>query len=625
MSPRNAPIVGMDVRSLVRPKACDIPETYRSLYEARCAALVDVAGGVPVTTAAKIHRVDPRTVVRDSEIAMELALDGLHVGFRACIPFKHRRTKPQAADLYIEVPRTKGPHAFNRLLSVCKKAKKLVDDYKGDLPDGKRKVRAFDRLFDQFKAAIRAEFGDKGYPFNVKDEGRRALLMYLKRLRLERAEAGAPETEDVEPNVTRFSQLFHLAPLDRIEFDAHKIDVDCEFTMVAPNGKFAKRRFQCITILAAICAVSRYLLGYVIVLGTYNRLHVLQLFNKVLSPWRPRQLIVPNMFYPEGAQLGLPINDQGIGPRGIVIAGDNALAHHAHICVDNLLDHHRGILNFGPAHVPEVRPIIEAFFRLLEQGALRKIAGGFQPETRTNGKVRTTFVRAEDHPFHYEAFEDLLDVIAAGYNCTPHTGLGGRTPASVMNTHLASGWNWYCSDTPVDAARIATVRFSAMVRGGDSSGGRLPFVQYYGAHYRSQKLMARRDLIGKRFPAEANVQDLRRLVLLNPSDGAPWSLLTALPPWDRTPHDLHLRQQIIRARNRKLLDLVGSRDAVESYHALTRDQAIRGDEPPDLHARIDECIKAAPPNPISHVTQLISSAPTVLPRRGLTSFANRKD
>ena len=619
MSHCNPTIVGMDVRSMVRPKAYDIPEKYRLFYEARCAALVDVAGGVPVTTAAKCHGVDPRTVGRDSEIAMELALDGLRVGFRACIPFKYRRAKLQPADLYIEAPRTKGPHAFNKLLSVCHKVKKLADDYKGDLPDGKRKVRTFDRLFDQIKAAIRAELGDKGYPFNVKDEGRRALLTYLKRLRLERLEAGAPEIEDHEPNVTRFNQLFHLAPLDRIEFDAHKIDVDCELTFEAPNGKFAKRRFQCITVLAAICAVSRYLLGYVLVLGTYNRLDVLRLFHKVLSPWRPRQLIVPNMYYPEGAQLGLPINDQGIGPRGIVIAGDNALAHHAEICVDNLLDHHRGILNFGPAHVPEVRPIVEAFFRLLEQGALRQIAGGFQPETHTNGKVRTSVVRAEDHPFHYEAFEDLLDVIAAGYNCTPHTGLGGRTPASVLNTHLASGWSWYSSDTPVDAARLTTVRFSAHIRG-DSSSGRLPFVQYYDAHYRSQKLMGRRDLVGKHFPAEANVQDLRQIVLLSPHDGAPWSLLTALPPWDRTPHDLHLRQQIIRARNRKLLDLVGSRDAVESYHTFTREQALQGGMPPDLHARVDALVKATPP-----VTNDIKPVPAVLPRRGFTSFANRKD
>ncbi|RDS83605.1 hypothetical protein DWU98_04535 [Dyella monticola] len=612
-------IVGVDVRNFVRPASSDIVVHHQAIYKARCAALIDVAGGRAITAAAKHHGVDPRTVGRDCEIAMELALDGLRVGFRACIPFRHRRPKLAPAEALIEAPITKGPYAFSQLLMRCVKLKKLVDDYKGALPGGNRKVRTFDRLFGQFKATVRAELSDKDYPFTVKDEGRRALLTYIKRVRLARLEAGAADVEDSQPNVVRFSQLFHLAPLDRIEFDAHKVDVDWHLNLEAPNGKFAKRHIECVTLLAAICAVSRYLLGYVLVLGSYNRLDVLRLFHRVLSPWHPRQLIVPDMQYPVGAQLGLPVNEHGEGPRGVAIAGDNALAHHADVCVENLVAHYRGILNFGPAHVPEVRPYVEALFRLLEQGALRQIAGGFQPETRTHGKTRTSFLSADDHPFHYEGLADLMDVIAAGYNVTPHSGLGGRTPASVLNTHLASGWSWYSSDALADASRLTTMRFFPRIRG-DGSTGRLPFVQYYDAHYRSQKLMGRRDLVGQRFPAEANLEDLRHVVLLNPEDGAPWSRLTALPPWDRTPHDLHLRQQIIRARNRGLLELVGSRDAIEAYHAFTREQAAQGKASPDLYARVDAQFK-----PSSLATNEASTRPVVLPRRGPTSFAHRKD
>ncbi|MFC4761754.1 hypothetical protein [Dyella koreensis] len=612
-------IVGVDARELVRPNTDDITEERRPAYLRRADAMTDVAGGTPVTVAARIHAVDPRTVARDCEIAMELAIDGLRIGFRACIPFKHRRTKPRPSDTYVEASPTKGPYALQRLLQGCEKARKLVEAYKGALPDGKRKIRAFDRLFDQFKAIIRATLGKNGYPFTAKDEGRRALLLHIKRTRLARLEAGATEVEDTEPNVTRFNQIFHLAPLDRIEFDAHKIDTDWVLALTDPQGKVVKRHIECITVLVAICAVSRYVLAHLFVLGAYNHLDVLRLFHKALSPWQRRTLIVPGMQYPEGAQLGLPISDQGVGPRGILIAGDNALAHHANHCVSNLLDHHRGILNFGPSHVPEVRPIVEAFFRLLEEGALRKLAGAFQPETRTRGKTRTSYLRAEDHPFHFEGMEDLMDVLAAGYNITPHSGLGSRTPASAMNTHLVSGWSWYSSDAASDASRLTTIRFAPTVRGGVSSG-RLPFVQYHGAHYRSPKLMGRRDMVGKCFFAEANLQDLRQIVLLNPEDGAPWSRLTALPPWDRTPHDLHLRQQIIRARNRGLLDLVGSRDAIESYHAFTREQALQGKAAPDLYARVDASFQPAP-NP----TPGTGTTPVVFPRRGRTTFAHRKD
>ena len=613
------PIVGIDLRELVRPSTDDIPEERRPDYLRRSGAVIDVAGGTPVTVAARLHGVDPRTVTRDCEIAMELAIDGLRIGFRACIPFKHRRAKPRPADMYVEAPPTKGPYAFQRLLQGCEKARKIIEAYKGALPDGKRKARAFDRLFDQFKAIIRATLGKEGYPFTAKDEGRRALLLHIKRIRQARQEAGAAETEDTEPNVTRFNQIFHLAPLDRIEFDAHKIDIDWVLNLTDPQGRLVQRHIECITVLVAICVVSRYVLAHLLVLGAYNHLDVLRLFHKALSPWQRRTLIVPGMQYPEGAQLGLPINEQGAGPRGILIAGDNALAHHAHHCVSNLLDHHRGFLNFGPSHVPEVRPIVEAFFRLLEEGALRKLAGAFQPESRTRGKTRTSYVRAEDHPFHYEGMEDLMDVLMAGYNITPHSGLGGRTPASAVNTHLASGWSWYSSDAASDASRLTTIRFAPTIRGG-ASGGRPPFVQYYGVHYRSSKLMGRRDMVGKRLFAEANLQDLRQIVLLSPDDGAPWSRLTARSPWDRTPHDLHLRQQIIRARNRGLLDLKGSSDAVESYHAFTHELALQDKAAPDLYARVDAHFQPTPSPALA-----ASTPPVVLPRRGRTTFAHRKD
>lgn len=619
MSRRTPPIVGMDIRTLVRPDARDIPEQHRASYSARCQALIDVAGGLAVAVAAKTHGVDPRTVARDSETATEPASDGSLIGFRACVPYRNRRTGSCSSDDYVEAPHKKAPHAFTRLLRSYPRARDLADKYVGALPTGNRKVRSFDRLFDHFRAAVREQHGTSGYPFDVADEGRRALLNYLKRLRRERLEAGASEVESVEPNITRFSQIFHLAPMDRVEFDAHKVDVDWEVTLTANNGKTARRRFQSITVLAAICAASRYLLAYVLVLGAYNRLDVLRLFHKVLSPWRPRQLLVPNMGYVEGATLGLPVNDRGVGPRGVVIAGDNALAHHAHICVDNLLAHHRGVLNFGPAHVPEIRPIVESFFRILEQGALRDLAGGFQPKTRSDGKVRTSFVRAEDHPFHHEAFEDLLDVIASGYNCTPHSGLGGRTPASVLGTHLASDWSWYCAGAPEDAAQLTTVRFTAHIRGGFKSG-KAPFVEYCGAIYRSLKLSGRPDQAGKDFPAAVNLLDLRHVILLNPYDGAPWTRLRALPPWDRTPHDQHLRQQIIRAKTRGVLSLAGSRDAIEAFHAFTREQALAGHSPPDLHARVDAVMRAVS----TEAGETRNPAPT-FPRGERTSFANTKD
>ena len=131
--------------------------------------------------------------------------------------------------------------------------------------------------------------------------------------------------------------------------------------------------------------------------------------------------------------------------------------------------------------------------------------------------------------------------------------------------------------------------------------------------------MGRWDLLGRRFRSEVNIEDLRYLVLLDSDTGCPWSRLTALPPWDRSVHDLHLREQIIRARNRGLLEINGAQDAIEAYHAFTREHALSGATPPDLFARISS------QSPRQNAPTSGRPPQVVRPRSGFTSFSNSKD
>jgi hypothetical protein len=212
-----------------------------------------------------------------------------------------------------------------------------------------------------------------------------------------------------------------------------------------------------------------------------------------------------------------------------------------------------------------------------------------------------------------------MDVVAAGYNVTPHSGLNNRTPASVLDTHLASGWSWWSTEAARDASRLTTMRFTAHVRGARGSG-RYPYVQFHEARYRSQRLMGQRDYVGRSFIAEADVEDLRQIVLLDPKDGTPWSRLTALPPWNRSVHDLHLRQQINRACKRGLLQIAGGEDAVAAYHEFTRAEALSQSVISDAGVRLE--VQATRRLP-SHVPSLPRQS--IPPRAGRVSFVNRKD
>lgn len=618
MTMANDTLVGIDIRTWSDPQVDMLPKGKRANFRKRRDALIAVTGGSSFRAAGRAHEVDPRVVQKDAQQAVLLHPDGKPWGFRACIPYKIRQSR-LAENTNPKPPTNKRPHALLQLLASSKEISMYVDGYSGSLPTGKAACRSFDKHVKGFHALVRRIHGDNVYPFDVPDHGRRALLHHHRKIRQQRLEAGAADVDMREPEIRRFNQLFQIGVLDRVEFDAHKTDVDWQMLVPGPNGQTIPRHIKSITLYAMVCSVSRYLISYVLIFGEPNKVDVLRLFSRSLRRWKRRSLIVPKMEYPDGAILGLPEGRSLGTARAIVTAGDNALAHHAELTRGNLLNYQRGIIHFGPAHVPETRPIIEAFFRRLEHGALRQIAGAFQPADKSDPKVATSYLRAEDHPLHWEALYDLIDVIAAGYNVTQHSGLGDRTPAEVLQEGLRSAWAFSVSDPEKDADRLTTIRFKAKIRG-NKGDGRHPFIEYKGARYRSQRLMGQWGRIGQYFQAEANIEDLRHVVLLDPKEGIPWSRLAALSPWNRSPHDLNLRQQVIRARSRKLLVITGAEDAVAAYHEFVRGQVRSTRGPADALARLESRPRVQEPGPA--MSTKVSRPP---PRSGRTSFANRKD
>lgn len=615
-------ITDADIRTWPNPDPKTLPEDRRDAYVARRSALMAVVGGMTIRAAAKAYCVSRSTLSSCVEKALLPGPDGHPLGFRACIPYRHRQPKPEVAGL-VEPPAAKGPGAFSRLVAATEGLAATIDGYSGPLPTGKRKCRRFDRFFRTVLNAVREAHGKAGYPFDVPDHGRRALREYVKRTRLQRKEAARPEVDQDAPLSSNLRGLFQDGPLDRIEYDAHTVDVELQLSIDTPDGSPVLRPIQQITLLVAICAVTRYVLGYVLRFGAYNQLDVLRLFHRVLQPWLPRELIVPNMQYGPGAVIGVQALTGHQAARGLLLAGDNAFAHLAHAVVGNLRSHHRGVLNYGKAHIAEARGIIEAFFRRLEEGALREIAGAFQPGSMVEeGRTKTNYLRPEDHPIHAEAFFDLIDVIVAGHNITPHSGLQLRTPAERLRTHIhGGGWIFEAADTDADAARLTTVRIHPTVRGNQKTG-KLPYIEWGHAKYRSPKLEGAWSRVGKRHAAEVNLEDVRTMVLLDTDGSGPWSKLHALPPWDASPHDLLLRKSIMSARSRGLLEIEGSSDAVAAYHEMVRTKAWRDGAGVDQLAQLNRTRGSTTPSAKTSRLQPVAFAP----REGRFSFgAGRKE
>lgn len=610
-----------DIRRYENPNPESLPKARRADYIKRRDAQLAVLNGASVRSAAKEFNV-ARQTLRDIGIKFIMpGPDGRPLGFRACIPWGSRR-EASARGTDSSPPASKAPGAFTKVIMATPGSQDLIDSYSAPLPSGKSRNAKFDALHKKLTSAIRKQHGSNVYPFDTPDHGRRALLEYIKRQRRQRKAAHASEVGESKPDVRRLSQIFQLRPLDRIEYDGHTIDVDWRMSIPTPDGGMVIRTIRQVTLLAAICAVSRYVLGYVLKFGAYSQLDILQLFHDILLPWQPRQLVVPSMVYAPGAVLGLPAACDGRALRGSLLAKDNAYAHHAEAAKGNLLLHHRGVLNFGPAHVPEVRPIIEAFFRRIEQGALRGVAGAFHPATSmTADRVAATPFSSEEHPIHWEAFRDLMDVAASGHNVTPHSGINERLPVDAVRAHVASGaWTFETAEPQTDARQLLTLRIHPTVRGSKLAGGKLPYIEWNGAIYRSPVLDAARERVGKKQIADVYLGDVRHMMLLSP-DGTVWSKLLALPPWDRTPHTLDQRKKINAVRNRGLIRIAGAEDALAAYHEFVHDQALAGHGSVELYAQSaislgQRCVQQS---------ESPRAKRNVTPRSGAFSFDGRKD
>lgn len=612
-------ITEVDIRSWPNPDPSTLPATKREGYLKRRAALIAVIGGMSVRAAAKAYGVG-RDALMDSALkAVSAGPDSQPLGFRACVPFAYRKQHTWSK-VSTSPPARKGPGALTRLISATEGLTTLVEAYSGPLPDGKRKCRRFDRFFRTFITLVRKAHGGTGYPYDVPDQGRRALRDHIKRLRLARKAAARPEVEESQVPSRGLKRLFQDGPLDRIEYDAHSIDAELYVAVPAPDGTSVLRRLQQVTLLVAICAVTRYVLSYLLKFGQYNQLDVLRLFYRSLQPWTPRRLIVPRMHYAHGAVIGIDALVPGQAARGLMLAGDNAYAHQSDTTIGNLRHHYRGVLSFGPAHVPETRPIVEAFFRRLEEGALRGIAGTFQPATVIGaGATPTTFLRPEDHPVHIEGFHDLIDVIVAGHNVTPHSGLQQRLPADCLRDHLqGGGWCFETADTAGDATRLTTVRIHPTVRGGRVRG-KLPYIQWEHGIYRSKRLEDDRSQVGIRQAADVSLEDARTMILLDRVSGGPWSKLHVLPPYDATPHDVLLRKRVEAARERGILKIAGSEDAIAAYEEMVRARVHDDGSGVDGYAQFRSARGPAP------TTRPSPPVPTFAPRAGRFSFGNGKE
>lgn len=570
------------------PRLTDLEERVRPSFQRACAALTAVVtGGLGLTRAAKqnkICRKRLRNMVRRASI---IAPDGAPYGYRVCVPWGAYAATDSSSDIETS-PRAAGPHAMRLLLRAHPNIASLVDSYHHPLPPG-RPPRSFDRLHAAVVSELKRQDQTDYYPLNQADKGRRALLEFIRRRRVIGAPMGAIEGGQTGPS--DLDELFRGECFDTAELDGHRIDIEAVLGVQLPGGGLVKREVTTMWLIVLIEVRSRAILGWVLRVGrAYNNLDVAECLARSLAPWQRSELTIPGLEYAPGAGMpaGMLQGRSTWRPRSIAL--DNALAHWANDLEQAISRSHGARLIYGKAHEPRSRPIVEQFFSRLERGALRHVPGGFEPATRLGErKVRISNFGPHDVPIQLHLLEELLGVIIANYNATPHPALGHLSPLQFLQMQKGRAFDFlaHLDTASNDAEGLASVLVPLRVCG-NKKRGIVPHLNYMYVRYRCSELDQRWELVNKTVLARISRRDLRSFVVMR-SATTPMFRVRAAAPWSLTIHDETTRSMIMRwAKLRNGLRIHGADCAVAAYVTFLKSMAGNSPQAVDQLARIEQ-------------------------------------
>lgn len=561
------------------------PESLRSeareLFLRRQRAILDFLSGAPTDGIRADTGLSRSEIYRLIRRCAQTHPDGMIYGFRALIPYS--RTREYVRRKNITDSDAKGGGLLSALFEQYPQIESTVREaFRGGGRRGKRlkgnlSLNEIHQLF--LDACVEAGVTPNQYPFSQVKRGREALRGHLKRLADQDPataanRSGGPDASrhwirtGASPRTPRIAR-----PFAQVELDGHKLDIRCVVDVTGVDGLPVHVPLERFWILILIDSASRTILSYHICLSReYGEEDVLHTLRKSLLTWRPHQLTLPGLQYRAGAGFHSGLIPQYRGALFDMIKLDNAMAHRAHRVRDRLLDVFRCAVNYGPSRTPEARAIVERFFQNITTSMHRL------PSTTGNRPGDPRGMHAAAHAIQFnvqlEHLEQVLEVLIANYNATPH-GETGRAPLEHLR-YFASLDSHLIRQLPgelEEAPSLFQHRVIRKVRGNVRSGKR-PYIEYEGVVYQNEALAGTPSLIGKLLSLHVNTEDLRFIAAFLPG-GAALGTLRAHGLWSVTPHSLRTRRAINSARRTRQLHISPNQNPINCWLDFLATQATR--------------------------------------------------
>jgi putative transposase len=506
-------------------------------YKARRRAVELLVDRVPIAQIQSATGISGRMALHWLRRALRIHPDGLIFGFRALIPWIHIVPYRRHATVDWEGPSgSGGSGAFDKLLRDYPELKELID---GEILKKKRKqvyesrisIKSLHKRFLDRCRELDLDIGLK-YPFNTTKLAYVALSEYVHELI--KANVVAATSARFGSDVAKKLQAGDgsarpvSTPFSRVECDAHHIDAI--FCILIPSifGDLIPKVVHRLWLIVVKEVVSRAILGYHLSLrNECNTADILEAVRNSLRKWEPRELLIPTMQYADKAGFPSSYNERLLGACWDEFSVDAGLANLSGPVISKLKDVVDASPVVLPRHNPNDRPFVERFFGVMEEAGFHRL-----PNTTGSGPMdprrKNPELAAVKYTIQLEYLEDLVDVLIANSNSTPHSGIGYRTPLEYLEFLCAKDGRWPRQADPSKVERILSFYKTATVRGGVDIGRR-PYVPLYSVNYSSDILKQSYGLLGKKLSLEINRRDLRTVRAYSES-GAELGILRAAPP-----------------------------------------------------------------------------------------------
>lgn len=431
------------------------------------------------------------------------------------------------------------------------------------------------------------------YPFNTTSLAKKSVERFIKDIssqyirEVARSNGGQSTMLLNNTNNTISSNSTIIRPLERVEFDGHKIDAIFAIVYQTPEGEKIIDILNRVWLLTVIDVASRAVVGYHLSLNKeYTKEDVKKCFQSAIIPWEPKELSIPGLKYAKNA--GFPSNKFSEAEYAVwdEVCYDNAKSHLSNEIKDILVKQIGCSINMGPVAVPVRRPIVERLYKTLEENGFHRL-----PSTTGSNVMDPRRNEAEKNAVKFsvtvDSLVELCDVVIANYNAAPHDSNYGFSPLEIFESRLEQGVT--ISQIPSeDRNKINLFPISKVCSvKGSLKQGRRPYIHFKNVRYTSPELSRDFVMINEEITIMVNTDDLRTVIAYR-KDGSEYGVLTASSKWGATPHSLKFRDAINKFKRLRYFSYTEDEDPLDAFQTYLEINAINNKNLRNLLAEVKE-------------------------------------